>query len=108
MSSTTGGKGGDAFGVGSWESPDAAGIVLRGSAVGFREYVEKYGESPACFVGEYGEKARSMAPPACERPAAMEVYGLPMCEIHGEEAASGALEEIAYDLENELQRPING
>lgn len=49
-----------------------------------------------------------MAPPACEREAVMEVYGLCMCEVHGEEAAAGALEEIAYDLEQELGRPTNG
>ena len=37
----------------------------------------------------------------------MEVYGLPVCEIHGGEATAGALEEMAYDLEQELQRPMN-
>ena len=106
--SSTTGAGEDAFPIGSKERPDAGGIVRRGKAVRFMGYVERYGEPPVCFFGGYGEEARSMAPPACERPAAMEVYGLHMCELHGEEAASGALEEIAYDLENELQRPLNG
>lgn len=88
------------FRIGSWERPDPAGIVRRGEAVGFRGYVERYGEPPACFVGSGpGE--------ACGRPAAMEVYGIPLCETHGEEAASGALEEIAHDLEEELVRPLN-
>lgn len=82
------------------ERPDAAGIVRRGDAVGFKGYVEQYGEPPVCFTGSGpGE--------VCNRPAVMEVYGLSMCEAHGEEAASGALEEIAYDLEQELQRPMN-
>ncbi len=97
----------DRFPVGSWERPDPAGIVRRGEAVGFRGYVERYGEPPVCFVGEHGERGGSMAPAACERPAAVEVYGLWMCAVHGEEAAFGALEEIAHDLEQELQRPVN-
>ena len=101
LSTTAGVPGGEAaFPVGSWERPDPAGIVRRGKAVRFAHYVERYGESPACFVG-FGPGGE------CERPAAMEVYGLHMCRPHGEEAASGALEEVAYDLEQELQRPMN-
>ncbi len=99
--SAAGEKGGNAFPVGSWERPDVGGIVRRGKAVWFTSYIERYGEPPVCFVG-------SKPGEVCERPAVMEVYGLAMCEAHGEEAASGALEEIAYDLENELQRPMNG
>ena len=91
---------GESFTVGSWERPDAGGIVRRGKAVWFTSYVERYGEPPVCFVG-------SRPGEACDRPAVMEVYGLAMCRQHGEEAATGALEEIAYDLENELQRPLN-
>jgi hypothetical protein len=87
--------------VGSWERPDPAGIVRRGEAVGFRRYLEKFGEPPACFVGWHRGGT------ACERPAVMEVYGLRMCGIHGEEAAAGALEEIAFDIEQKLQRPLN-
>lgn len=102
---STAGDRDEAFPVGSWERPDAGGIVKRGKAVGFMHYVEKYGEPPVCFVGIHEEKV--MAPAACERPAVMEVYGLAMCEVHGKEAASGALEEIAYDLEQELLRPAN-
>ena len=37
----------------------------------------------------------------------MEVYGIPMCEAHGEEAAVGAFAEIAHDLEQELQKPMS-
>ncbi len=88
------------FRIGSWEHPDPAGIVLRGQAVGFRKYVEKLGEPPVCYVG-------SRPGDSCDRPAVMEVYAIPMCQAHGEEAASGALEEIAYDLEQELERPMN-
>lgn len=84
------------------ERPDPAGIVLRGNAAEFaRGCVERYGEPPKCWVGKGLDGVR------CERPAMMEVYGLAMCEAHGEEAAAGALEEIAYDLEQELQRPMN-
>lgn len=81
-----------AFPVGSWERPDAAGVVLRGDAAG---------EAPLCWVG------RPEGEFACEQRATMQVYGLAMCPEHGEEVASGALEEIAYDLEQELQRPMN-
>ena len=86
--------------------PDPAGIVRRADAVEFRGYVERFGEPPACFVGV--EREGKLAPPACKNPAVMEVYGVPMCEAHGEEAAAGALLEIAPDLEQELQRPMNG
>lgn len=90
------------FRIGSWERPDPAGIVRRGAAAeDVRRYVERFGEGdPACYVGARPGRA-------CDRPAVMEVYGLPMCEIHGEEAASGALKEIAFDLEEELQRPMH-
>lgn len=77
---------------------DAAGIVRRGEEVGYAGYVERYGEAPPCFVH---------TPDHCERPSTMEVYGLPMCEAHGEECASLAMEEVAHDLENELMRPLN-
>ncbi len=87
--------------------PDPGGIVRRGDAVEFRSYVERYGEAPACFVGLHGEVLPTTAPPLCENPAVMEVYGIAMCEAHGEEAANGALSEIAYDLDNELGRFTN-
>ncbi|MDP9479672.1 MAG: hypothetical protein M3R38_29090 [Actinomycetota bacterium] len=89
------------FRIGSWERPDPAGIVRRGEAAQkLRRQVEKFGEPPVCFVG-------SRPGEACNRPAVMEVYGIPMCEAHGEEAASGAIEEIAHDLDQELQRPMH-
>ncbi len=90
------------FRVGSWERPDPAGIVLRGgAATRVRRTAEKFGEeSQVCFVG-------SNPGVACDRPAVMEVYGIPMCEAHGEEAASGALEEIAHDLDQEITRFMN-
>jgi hypothetical protein len=88
------------FRIGSWERPDPAGIVLRGEAVGFRGYFERVGEAPVCYVGSRPGRA-------CKRPAVMEVYQIPMCEVHGEEAASGALAEIVHDLDQELQRPMN-
>ena len=89
------------------DRPDPGGIVRCGDAVAFRGYVERFGEAPTCFVGLHGEVLPTTAPPRCERPAVMEVYGLPLCEAHGEEAAAGALEEIAHDLDQELQRPMN-
>ncbi len=88
------------FPVGSWERPDEAGIIRRGGAVGFRGYVERYGGPPPCFVG-------SRPGDTCRRPAVMEVYGITMCEAHGEEAASGALEELAFALEQEFGRLMN-
>jgi hypothetical protein len=87
--------------TGTWTAPDPGGIVRRGEAVGFRSYVESFGEPPACFAGSHRDGIY------CERPAVMEVYGIAMCEAHGEEAAAGALEEIAHDLEQELQRPMH-
>ena len=84
------------FPVGSWERPDAGGIVGRGEGVSeaFGGYVETFGEAPRCFAGhEFG----------CERLAVMEVYGLCFCEAHGEEAASAALEEVAFDLERRVE-----
>lgn len=98
----SGGEGGAAFPVGSWERPDAAGIVCRGDAADHvRGSVEGFGEPPTCWVGRSGSNIH------CDRAATMEVYELAMCSDHGEEAASGALEEISYDLEQELQRPMN-
>lgn len=84
-----------AFPIGSWERPDAGRIVCRGEGVSefFTYYVGEHGESPPCFAGhEFG----------CERESVMEVYGFFFCEAHGEEAASAALEEIAFDLEQYL------
>lgn len=51
-----------------------------------------------CAIGELTK---------CSRPATIEVYGLMFCEVHGEEIASGATEEVDYDLESEFLRPIN-
>lgn len=92
---------GAAFPVGSWERPDAAGVVRRGEAAEHVRFAAEQGHTLRCSVGRRGEEDR------CDRAATMEIYGLTMCPAHGEEAASGALEEIAFDLENELQRPIN-
>lgn len=89
------------FPVGSWERPDAGGIVRRGEAVSkfFADFVESYGEAPHCFASHnYG----------CEQKAMMEVYGLSFCEAHGEEAAIGALEEIYYDLERRVAPDTTG
>lgn len=83
------------------DRPDPGGVVRRGKAVGFRGYLKRYGEAPPCFSGSHRDGT------SCERPAVMEVYGITMCEVHGEEAAAGALEEIAHDLEEELQRPMH-
>ena len=80
------------------ERPDPAGIVRRGDAV---KTARSCLESLDCFV-DWGDSGIG-----CEEKAAMEVYGLPMCEAHGEEAAYGALSEIADDLEQELLRLVN-
>ncbi len=85
------------------DRPDPGGVVRRGEAAEHvRRYSESFGEPPGCWVGK-GLRDGTR----CERPAVMEVYGLAMCEAHGEEAAAGALEEIAHDLEQELQRFTN-
>jgi hypothetical protein len=89
------------FPAGSWERPDAGGIVRRGEAVSEFTcgYKEEYGEAPHCFaLHEFG----------CERKSVMEVYGLHFCEAHGEEAAMGALEEIRYDLERRISPDTTG
>lgn len=87
------------------ERPDPGGCVLRGAAAtGIRE-LSKFGNAPTCRAG-VGDKA-GFTVVDCARPAVMEVYGIEMCETHGEEAASGALEEIAHDLDQELPRPMN-
>lgn len=77
------------------ERPDVTGIVRRGEAA------EMHGEHGKCFVGLSG------AAFGCEEAATMEVYGLAMCEVHGEEAAGGALEELANHIEEEARRLIN-
>ena len=88
------------------DRPDPAGVVRRGAATEhIAGYTRTIGEAPPCFSGVHA--AGNVALPACERPAVMEVYGLMFCEVHGEEAAAGALEEIAYDLEQELGRLSN-
>ena len=99
---TTAGGGKDAFPVGSWERPDAGGVVLRGAAAErIAGYARSMGEPLVCRVTEHVEGGH------CWRAATMEVYGLAMCPEHGEEAAAGVLEEIANDLEDELGRPDN-
>jgi hypothetical protein len=40
----------------------------------------------------------------CWRPEAMEVHGLPFCEVHGPEARIGALSEAAHDAEQFFER----
>jgi hypothetical protein len=89
------------FPKGSWERPDAGGIVRRGEAVDtfFKDYVNSYGEAPHCFASHNH---------GCEEKAVMEVYGLYFCEAHGEEAAMGALEEIYYDLERRVSPDTSG
>lgn len=52
-----------------------------------------------CSVGWQGSPEE-----ACERPAAMEVYGLVFCEEHGEEAKDGALEEMHQDADEFFTR----
>ena len=84
------------------DAPDVTGIVRRGEAATMvRGYVENHQEHPGCFVGYSGSGFE------CEEPATMEVYGLPMCEEHGEEAASGALEELSHHVEMESRRLLN-
>ena len=83
------------------ERPDPGGVVRRGGAAqDLAGYAEVMGTPPPCCVHPKGRER-------CEQPAAVEVYGLWMCEIHGEEAAGMALEEIAYDLEQEMGRFTN-
>ena len=39
----------------------------------------------------------------CERPGAMEVYGIAFCEVHGAEIKAGILAEIYHDAGNVLE-----
>jgi hypothetical protein len=57
------------------DRPDPGGVVRRGEA-----------EQTDCFVDWSGAAGFG-----CDRKATMRVYGLPLCEVHGEEAAGGAL-----------------
>jgi hypothetical protein len=43
----------------------------------------------------------------CARPGTMMVCGLLFCEVHGEEAKAGALEELYHDATQDLTRPLN-
>ena len=43
----------------------------------------------------------------CEGLAAYEVYGIPLCEVHGAESKAGALEEMYFHASEELGRPFN-
>jgi hypothetical protein len=93
-----------------YERPDQTGLVRRGSAAEWvRRCAREHGEAPRCWVGkgiEPGLSPGSIGGARCERAAVMEVYGLAMCSEHGEEAASGALEELAHHVEQELMRPL--
>ena len=101
LSEARGEAGGAPSAGASWERPDPAGVVRRGSAAEHVRFGREAGEGPVlCCVG-----GRSAG--ACGREAVMEVYGLEMCERHGEEAAALALEEIAFDLEQERERLLN-
>lgn len=84
---------------------DPAGVVRRGDSPEFRDYVKEYtkhgGEIPKCRIGGLTGIDK------CRRTAGMEVYGLLMCEAHGEEAAELAFEEMAHDLEQEFGRLLN-
>jgi hypothetical protein len=72
------------------------GIIKEGPDV-FADY-----SSPLpCFV------RHTDAGGQCERPAVMEVYGLPFCELHGVEAKAGALAEIYDDADLDLERLDN-
>ncbi len=88
------------------ERPDPGGVVRRGEAAeNVWGYEESFGEQGPCHAGAGSREGLHTV--ACDRGSVMEVYGLPMCEAHGEEAAAMALEEIYNDLENELGRPMN-
>ena len=54
-----------------------------------------------CFVNHPGAGGR------CGRPGFVRVYGLSFCEIHGEEAAGGALEELYDDATTFFERSRN-
>ncbi len=82
-------------------NPDPAGIVRRGEdAKDVQGHAAMFGNPPPCCVG-------SMPGRKCKREASMQVFGILLCEVHGEEAADGALEEMDFELEQELQRPMN-
>ncbi len=86
------------------ERPDPGGCVRRGAAATGIAELSKFGNAPRCRAGAGG---RGLHAPRCNREAVMEVYGIEMCEAHGEEAAVGALEEIHEDLDGELRTLTN-
>jgi hypothetical protein len=61
-------------------------------------YLEDGEESFPCWVG-HGDDIE-----ACRHPSTMKVYGLPFCEVHGEEARDGALEEMHQDADEFFTR----
>lgn len=87
------------------ERPEPGGCVLRGAAATGIKELSKFGNVPKCRAGAGGKSGLTVV--KCGRESVMEVYGLTMCEAHGEEAAAGALEEIQHDLDQELPRQIN-
>lgn len=60
------------------------------------------GEERRCWVALPGSSER------CPNMAVIGVYGIPFCEVHGEEAKEGALEELYFDATQEVERPLNG
>ena len=82
---------------------DAAGIVKRAEDSPHFRAAEELASIKGlrCFVG------CSSGEPLCGAAAVMEVYGIPMCEIHGGEAAQGALEELYHDARQDLLRTLN-
>jgi hypothetical protein len=85
------------------ETRGAAALVREGEQAfaGARAIVEEHGPLP-CTVEHPDAGGR------CERPAVMEVYGLPFCEVHGEEIKAGALQELYFDATHDVGRPLGG
>ena len=77
----------------------ATGLVLEGEEA--LERVSGPSGPVPCFVRHEDAGGK------CLRPAVMEVYGLPFCEIHGAEVKFRALEELYYDAANFLARLDN-
>jgi hypothetical protein len=59
---------------------------------------EELEQSLPCWVG-HGE---GLDP--CKQPSVVRVYGLPFCEVHGEEIRAGAMEEMVQEADEFFRR----
>ena len=75
----------------------AKSLVREGEAAEIvHRLIQERGYGPPCRVDHPDAGGK------CERSAVMEVLGMSFCDIHGEEAKYGCLEELSYDADTFL------